>query len=72
VGTGGPTVRSLRDLLEGAIKFGTKPSSGIWTALEVPVEGCIVFGRGFDMKLNRLIGHRVTSPSSGGGLPPME
>jgi hypothetical protein len=40
--------------------------------LEVPVEGYIVLGRGFDMKLNRLIGHRVTSPSSGGGLPPME
>jgi hypothetical protein len=56
VGTGGPTVRSLRDLLEGAIKFGTKLSSGLWTALEVPVEGYIVLGRGFDMKLKRLLG----------------
>lgn len=45
-----PTLRSLKDLREGAINFSIKLQSGIGTSLKVPVKGCVIFG-GFSMKL---------------------
>src|SRR5579859_7945054 len=69
---GRPALWSFSDLRYGAIYFGAKSKSGIGTALEIPVESGVVFGRRCLVEFDGAIGHEAVSLDCAAGLLPKE